>query len=117
MVHCFELAQSKSIAALQLDEGLNPGEVDRIGYTLKATAAGFWSIKNCQSFESGIRTVIEEGGDADSNAAVAGALLGALLGYKSIDTRLKEDLVDHQELWMRTEQLLELLELQKHRSI
>ncbi|MBP9090587.1 ADP-ribosylglycohydrolase family protein [bacterium] len=113
VVDCFKLAQSKSIAALQLDEGLNPGEVDRIGYTLKATAAGFWSIKNCQSVESGIRTVIEEGGDADSNAAVAGALLGALLGYKSIDTRLIENLVGHQELWTRAEQLLELLELQK----
>ncbi len=101
VVHCFELAQSKSIAALQLDEGLNP-----------ATAAGFWSIINCQSFEAGIRSVIEEGGDADSNAAVAGALLGARLGYKSIDNRLIKDLVSRQALWERTEQLLKLLELQ-----
>jgi ADP-ribosylglycohydrolase len=113
ILNCFELTQSKSIAALQLDEGLNPGEVDRIGYTLKATAAGFWSLRNCHSFESGIRTVIEEGGDADSNAAVAGSLLGAHWGYKSIANQLIEDLVGHQELWMRTEQLLELLERQK----
>lgn len=112
ILHCFELAQSKSIAALQLDEGLNPGEVDRIGYTFKATAAGFWSIKNCDSFDVGIRAVIEEGGDADSNAAVAGALLGARLGYKSIDNRLIEDLVSRQALWDRTDQLLELLKLQ-----
>lgn len=112
VINCFELAQSKSIAALQLDEGLNPGEVDRIGYTLKATAAGFWALRNCHSFESGIRTVIEEGGDADSNAAVAGSLLGAHWGYKSIPNHLIEDLIGHQRLWGRTEHLLELLERQ-----
>lgn len=72
------------LEALDLDEGLNPGETNRIGYTLKALGAGLWALRHATSFADGITQVIHEGGDADTNAAVVGALLGAKFGFVGI---------------------------------
>ena len=54
------------------------------GYTFKALGAGFYALREAQrsSFLDIITEIILEAGDADTNAAVAGALLGALFGYR-----------------------------------
>lgn len=62
------------------------------GYTYKAMGAGLWALWNANSFAEGLYTVIDEGGDTDTNAAVAGALLGARFGYKAIPYHLIEGL-------------------------
>ena len=72
------LAQSKDISVLKLDE------INSIGYTLKALSAGLWAYFNASSFEDGLLKVVNEGGDADTNAAVACSLLGTKYGFKSI---------------------------------
>ena len=64
--------------------GLKLDEPKSMGYTLKTLAAGFWALLNAKDFEGGLITVINEGGDTDTNGAVAGALLGARFGYNSI---------------------------------
>lgn len=59
-------------------------EEKSMGYTLKTLAVGLWTYWNCYSFEEGLLAVVNAGGDADTNAAVACAILGAKYGYSSI---------------------------------
>lgn len=80
-----------------------------IGYTYKALAAGLWVLKYSASFEEGIQSIIFEGGDADTNASVGGAILGAKFGYKNIPERLKQGLLHKNDLDARIEKLLILM--------
>jgi ADP-ribosylglycohydrolase len=77
-------ASSGELGALRLDQNLDKGSSHGIGYTYLTTAAGFWALRNAETPEKGIIAVVNEGGDADTNAAVAGALLGAREGLASI---------------------------------
>ena len=63
-----------SIQELELDG------VD-MGYTLKTLAVALWAFWHCLSFEEGLLKVVNAGGDADTNAAVACSLLGAKYGF------------------------------------
>lgn len=101
-----ERVLEQPLDALDLDEGLNPGEEDRIGYTLKALGAGFWALAHASSFEEGVDRIVHEGGDADTNAAVAGALLGARDGFSAIPDAWVEGLAYETELHVRVERLL-----------
>ncbi|MBN3941580.1 ADP-ribosylglycohydrolase family protein [Nostoc sp. NMS9] len=105
----FNKAATLSLEVLDLDEGLNPGEKGGTGYTLKTMGAGFWALQHAQSYEDGILQIIHEGGDADTNAAVAGALLGARFGYKNIPQQWVEELVYKQQLDNRIERLINLV--------
>ncbi len=98
-----------SLEALNLDEGLNPGETDRVGYSLKTLGAGFWALQHGQSYKDGISQIIREGGDADTNAAVAGALLGAKFGYMGIPQQWVEGLVYKQKLATKVDRLISLV--------
>lgn len=102
-VESLKLAKQDKIEVLDLDG-------KGIGYTLKATAAGFWVLNNCDSFDEGIQAVVNQGGDADTNGAVAGALLGARYGFHGIPERLRNGLIGHDALMQRTDALLQLLD-------
>jgi ADP-ribosylglycohydrolase len=104
-----ELSRTGNLEDIDLDEGLNPNETDRIGYTLKALSAGFWALKNASSYRDGVLQVIHEGGDADTNAAVVGAMLGAKYGFSTIPADWVNELRDSQELEFRAIRLLALL--------
>ena len=69
---------SESIADLDLDEPSS------IGYTLRTLSSGLWCYFHAKDFESGLLAVVNEGGDADTNGAVSGAVLGAKFGYSNI---------------------------------
>lgn len=56
-------------------------------YTLKAMQVGLWALQNEGSIEDLLEAVVLEGGDTDTNAAVAGAALGARLGEKALPER------------------------------
>lgn len=105
----FVRAASDTLESLDLDQGLAAGEPNRIGFTYTALEAGLWAVAQSASFEDGLLRVIEEGGDADSNGAVAGALLGARYGFSAIPSRWVEGLVFGGELMTRVEQLLQLV--------
>jgi ADP-ribosylglycohydrolase len=102
------LVEDVPLEAVDLDEGMNPGEKNRQGYTLKTLGAGFWALRHADSFAAGIEAVIHEGGDADTNAAVAGALLGARFGYQGIEPAWREGLLHRLQLAERVDRLLEL---------
>jgi len=69
-----------------------------MGYTLKTLAASLWAYWNASSFEEGLLAVVNAGGDADTNAAVACAILGAKFGYESIPKEYVDGLIHREEL-------------------
>ena len=58
-----------------------------MGYTLLALLVGLIAYWRPASFEKTLSSVIEAGGDTDTNGAVAGALLGARFGLEGIPRR------------------------------
>lgn len=55
-----------------------------IGHLKHAFTLAFVCLKNKMSFHDGIHQVLKLGGDTDTNAAITGALLGALHGLDAI---------------------------------
>lgn len=71
---------------------------DSMGYTLKTLSAALWAYWHSKSFEEGLLTVVRAGGDADTNAAVACAILGAKYGFHSISSEYVEGLIYREQL-------------------
>ncbi len=55
---------------------LHLDEHSKIGYTYKTMGAGFYALIHGTNFEEMITQITMEGGDSDTNCAVAGAMLG-----------------------------------------
>ena len=71
-------------------EDLREQEVHLIGtqgYVRVALRLAFWELYRAPSFEAALIDVVNRGGDADTNAAVTGALLGAYWGEEAIPER------------------------------
>ncbi len=64
------------------------------GYTVSTVEAAFWSLVHSDSFEHAIELAAGLGDDADTVAAVTGALAGAHYGYDSIPQRWLNPLFD-----------------------
>ena len=77
---------SSDISMLDLDE------THSIGYTLRTLSAALWCYWHSPSFEDGLLSVVNEGGDADTNGAIACAILGAKFGLASIPEYYIENL-------------------------
>lgn len=73
-------SQTSALELMSLDR-------EDMGYTILTTQAAFTALREFDSFEAGIIAVVHKGGDADTNAAVAGALLGAKYGMDAIPQR------------------------------
>ena len=69
-----------------------------MGYTLKTLAAALWAFWHADSFQDGLLKVVRAGGDADTNAAVACAVLGAKFGFQSIPQEYVNGLVYREQL-------------------
>ena len=87
-----DLSLNTDIRALELQDW------DSVGYTLKTLAAGLWAYWNAPSFEEGLLTVVRAGGDADTNAAVACAILGAKYGFCAIPQEYVDGLIYREQL-------------------
>jgi ADP-ribosylglycohydrolase len=106
-VHWSELlgwaGRAKSLEALELDSR------DARGYTFKAFAVALWAFRalsraedrDAALFKAVIGEIAMEGGDADTNAAIAGALVGAALGYRALPADWLEALPNRH--WLEAE--------------
>ena len=90
-------------------EDLTLDEPASLGYTLKAMSAGLWAYFKAESFEDGLLRVVNEGGDADTNACVAGSILGAKFGYKSIPKKYIDGLIHKDALEEKLNNYIETL--------
>jgi len=93
---------------LNLD-GTNTPDEPSIGYTLKTLAAGLYAYNQSHSFEEGLLNIINEGGDADTNGCVAGALLGAKYGLNSIPEKWINSILNRDKVIKLTNSFIETL--------
>ncbi|MGI5939245.1 MAG: ADP-ribosylglycohydrolase family protein [Thermoleophilia bacterium] len=63
------------------------------GWVLIALCNAFWQLLHAPSLEEGVSDTVMRGGDTDTNAAIAGALLGAVHGIDAIPTRWRETIL------------------------
>ena len=54
------------------------------GFVLVALRNAFYELLHAESLEEGVVATVRRGGDTDTNAAVAGALLGAVYGREAV---------------------------------
>ena len=67
-------------------------QIGSSGYVAHSLEAALWSIGRTDSFRSAILTAANLGGDADTTAAIAGQLAGALYGTSGIPSEWLEKL-------------------------
>lgn len=91
-------------------EDFHLDDIDTNWFVRKALGAALWSLWHSKSFEQGIETVINQGGDADTNAAAAGALLGIKYGFSAIPQNLVDELIGKERLFNISERLVKFLE-------
>jgi ADP-ribosyl-[dinitrogen reductase] hydrolase len=60
---------------------------EQIGWVLIAFHNALWQLLHAPSLEEGIVGTIMRGGDTDTNAAIAGALLGSVYGMRAVPER------------------------------
>ena len=92
IVEYVDLSMNTDIRALELQDEAS------IGYTLRTLAAGLWAYWNARTFEDGLLSVVRAGGDADTNAAVACAILGAKYGFSAITQEYVDGLIYKDQL-------------------
>ncbi|RGP61468.1 hypothetical protein FSPOR_9996 [Fusarium sporotrichioides] len=114
-------ATAQKLADLKLDESY------KIGYVYKTFGSGILllrlALRQLKSsgqlcsqlaiFEKLVTDLIMEGGDADTNACFAGALLGALLGYKTLPPHWRDGLRHGVWLMEKSEGLCDTLGVTK----
>ncbi len=89
---------------------LTLGDKAKQGYTLKAMGAALWALWHPTDFTEGLVAVVNEGGDADSNGAPAGAVLGARFGFDAIPGEYTERLNRYKDLKRIFAKLLTVIE-------
>ncbi len=76
---------------------LNLDERHTWGYTYKALGCGIWIYNQIRNgsidYKSLILQIINNGGDADTNAAVAGSIIGSFAGYKKLPKKWLDKLI------------------------
>jgi ADP-ribosylglycohydrolase len=87
-------AFAQSLEDLQLDDAMKMGYVYKtLGSSILLLRLGMRRSKSCNPpalFEDLITDLIMQGGDADTNAAVAGSLLGTLIGYNKLPAKWRD---------------------------
>ena len=82
-----DLAYHEGLDSLCLDDEKS------MGYTLRTLGAALWAYWHATSYKEGILKIVLSGGDADTNVAVAGAILGAKYGICHIPDEWRNGLL------------------------
>ena len=80
-----------------------------MGFTLFTAGLALQVVGEGRGFEEGLRHVVGLGGDTDTNAAVAGALLGAAHGTAAVPASWRAVLRDHDAITREAEALASLV--------
>jgi ADP-ribosylglycohydrolase len=107
---------AKTLEEIRLDDELQMGYVykclgsavlllRRAIQQVSSAPVAVGMVAKAQLFEKLIIQLIMEGGDADTNGAAAGALLGAFLGYANLPSHWKLGLAHNDWLMAKTERL------------
>jgi ADP-ribosyl-[dinitrogen reductase] hydrolase len=80
-----------------------------MGFTLFTAGVALRVAAEARPFEAGLTDVVRLGGDTDTNAAVAGALLGALHGREGLPARWLDRLAERADLEFEARALATLI--------
>lgn len=86
------IARNGSLEDLDLDDE------DSLWYARKAMGSSLWTLWHCGSPEETLFTLIEQGGDADTNASLAMGLAGLKYGFRSMPKHLVETLLNKERI-------------------
>ena len=64
------------------------------GWVLIAFRNALWQLSNAPDLETGVIDTVMRGGDTDTNAAICGALLGAVYGLDAVPTRWVDQILN-----------------------
>lgn len=82
------LASSSGAAHEAIARGQLPSDFEtRQGWVLIALENAFFRLRNHDGFETAVVATVSAGGDTDTNAAIAGALLGSFHGIDAVPAR------------------------------
>jgi ADP-ribosyl-[dinitrogen reductase] hydrolase len=87
-------------------EDLDLDDPNAMGYALKAMQVGLWTLAQGETLQEALSLVVLAGGDTDTNAAGAGAVLGGIQGYEAIPASWLECVPGHDRLGQLADQLL-----------
>jgi len=83
---------------LERIEEVEERDTSSSGYTVHTLEAAAWSFLTTESFEEAVVRAANLGDDADTIAAVCGALAGAYYGYDAIPERWRNKLKDEERI-------------------
>jgi ADP-ribosyl-[dinitrogen reductase] hydrolase len=95
-----DLGREIDTARHQLEDDLDraagddPDIADPDGFVRVGFRLAFWELAHADGYRDGVIDVVNRGGDADTNGAIAGALLGAVHGVDAIPERWRRRVVD-----------------------
>lgn len=98
-----ELAHDGELSDLDLDNE------DTCTYTRKCLCSALWTVWHCDNAEDMIHLLVDEGGDSDSNASLAGLYAGLIYGYDAIPAE-KENMLERERLDTLAQRLTEYVE-------
>ena len=79
---------------------------EEAGYVIHCVEIAFWFVAHDRTLEEALTYLVQAGGDTDTNAAVAGALLGARYGEVALPPRWVDQLVGAQGIAKLAENLV-----------
>ena len=65
-----------------------------MGWVMIAFQNALWQLLHAESLEEGVVDTVNQGGDADTNGAIAGALLGAVYGRDAVPEQWRRRILD-----------------------
>ena len=84
--------------ALDIDPLLPVDRLRTSGYVINSLGCAVWAIQQDATFEEVIVALVNRGRDTDTTGAIAGGLMGVLLGAEAIPARWRQKLEYHDRL-------------------
>ena len=82
-------------AALDIDPAMPVDRLRTSGYVIDSLGCSVWAIQQEATFEEVIVALVNRGRDTDTTGAIAGGLMGVLVGVEAIPARWREKLEYH----------------------
>jgi ADP-ribosyl-[dinitrogen reductase] hydrolase len=87
-----------------------PPEIRGGGYVVETLEAALWAVRSTATFKAAVLAAANLGDDADTTAAIAGQLAGALYGLEGIPTGWRARVFMREEIIGLADELFELAE-------
>ncbi len=82
---------------------------DTLSYTRKAMGCALYALWHCSTMQEALYKIVDEGGDADTNAALALGLMGLKYGTAALPEYLTDELLDRERVEKAADRLSDLL--------